>query len=401
MIFKRGLKEKMTFIKKYIFLVLIHFFNLLPIKNNKIFFFSYYGSGYGCNPKYITEYILERYPKDQYDVVWAFNDLKSKTHLNFRKVRTMSLKYFYELCTSKVVITNFRTTDLFVKRKGQYYIQTWHSSLRLKQIEKDAEADLPESYVEMAKKDSLKCDLLLSGCQYSTDIFKKAFWYEGPIFEAGTPRNDMLFRQEPEKREKILKSLGLKSDVNIILYAPTFRKNNDMSVYQFDDRKLLEAVKKRFGGKWIVLVKLHPHLLSKANQLTFGPNVLDVTTYDDIQELLSITDLLISDYSSLIFDFAITQRPCFLYVPDVDEYIRNDRDLYFNLFELPFISAFSNQDLLDKIMEFNLGDYQRHLSGFLEKVGSYEKGSASEQLLGHIDEVCFGIIPRRARHEAV
>ena len=110
----------------------------------------------------------------------------------------MSLKYFYELCTAKVIITNFRTTNIFKKRKNQYYIQTWHSSLRLKQIEKDAEDSLPESYIEMAKEDSKKCDLLLSGCRYSTDIFKRAFWYDGEIFEYGTPRNDLLINSDKE-----------------------------------------------------------------------------------------------------------------------------------------------------------------------------------------------------------
>ena len=125
---------------KSITLLIVYIFNCFPIKKNKIFFFSYYGSQYGCNPKYITEHILNNYPRDRYDLVWAFNDLKSREHLKgIRKVKTMSLKYFYELCTSKVIITNFRTTDTFVKRKDQYYIQTWHSSLRLKQIEKDAE----------------------------------------------------------------------------------------------------------------------------------------------------------------------------------------------------------------------------------------------------------------------
>ncbi|MGL5752407.1 MAG: bifunctional glycosyltransferase/CDP-glycerol:glycerophosphate glycerophosphotransferase, partial [Paraclostridium sp.] len=177
-------------IKKFLTLTITHIFNLFPIKKNKIFLFSYYGSQYGCSPKYISEYIVKNYPKDKFDVVWAFNDISSKEHIeDIRKVRIMSLKYFYELSTSKIIITNFRTTNTFIKRKNQYYIQTWHSSLRLKQIEKDAENSLPKNYAEMAKEDSKKCDLLLSGCKYSTDIFKRAYWYNGEIFEHGTPRN--------------------------------------------------------------------------------------------------------------------------------------------------------------------------------------------------------------------
>lgn len=104
-------------IKDFIIASIIRVFNCLPIRNNKIFLYSYYGSQYGCSPKYISEYIVKNYP-DKYDVVWAFNNIESKKDIEgIRKVKTMSLKYFYELCTSKVVITNFRTTEMFKKEK--------------------------------------------------------------------------------------------------------------------------------------------------------------------------------------------------------------------------------------------------------------------------------------------
>src|SRR5689334_7495779 len=126
-VFSMSFKRVTTVIKRYISLVIIFLFNFLPIRSNKIFLFSYYGSQYGCNPKYISEYLMKNYPKDTFDIVWAFNDLTNKRLVSgVRKVKTMSFKYFYELCTSKIVITNFRTTELFRKRKDQFYIQTWH-----------------------------------------------------------------------------------------------------------------------------------------------------------------------------------------------------------------------------------------------------------------------------------
>ncbi|MCL6572223.1 MAG: CDP-glycerol glycerophosphotransferase family protein [Bacillus sp. (in: Bacteria)] len=360
--------------------------------------FSYYGSQYGCNPKYITEYILSHYSQDKFDIVWAFNDPESKkTITGFRKVKTMSLKYFYELWTSKIIITNFRTTDLFVKRKNQYYIQTWHSSLRLKQIEKDAEVTLPKQYVEMAKKDSQKCDLLLSGCKFSTTIFKRAFWFEGEILEYGTPRNDIFFKDHSVKRQKIFTELTIPTNYKIILYAPTFRKDKNLDVYKLNYDEILGSLEKKFGSKWIFLVKLHPHMISETNQFVYGDNVLDVTSYDDIQELLNITDVLISDYSSLMFDFAITKRPCFLYVPDLDEYIKNERNLYFDVLELPFISATSKIDLLEKINEFSYDEYNDRLREFLTGIETFEDGNASQKLLDHINEVCFG--KKRSRSE--
>ena len=395
------MKGPAALFKKYLALVIIYFCNCLPIKKNKIFFFSYYGSQYGDNPKYITEYILEKYPPGHYEMVWAFNDPNTKPQLPFKKVKTMSLKYFYELCTAKVIITNFRTTKFFVKRKGQFYIQTWHSSLRLKQIEKDAEEALPRHYVEMAQKDSAKCDLLLSGCRFSTETFRRCFWYSGPILEKGTPRNDVFWRGNLFKKEKILQALGLDPNENIILYAPTFRKSHDMSVYDLDVEALLDGVKSRLSGEWKLLVKLHPHLINTATKL--GLEVMDVTKYEDIQELLYIADILITDYSSLMFDFALTKKPCFLYVPDIEAYMAGERKLYFDFNELPFLSARNNQELAEKIRMFSPRDYQRKLQHFLEKIGSYEEGAACEHLLQSIDEVCFGMKPRRkeARHEAV
>ncbi|MEC5424034.1 CDP-glycerol glycerophosphotransferase family protein [Virgibacillus sp. C22-A2] len=388
-------------LKELVSLAIIYIFNCLPIKHNKIFLFSYYGSQYGCSPKYITKYIVDHYPEQTFDLVWAFNDPASKEQLiGVRKVKTMSLKYFYELCTSKVVITNFRTTNLFVKRKRQYYIQTWHSSLRLKQIEKDTEDTLPDNYVEMAKKDSRKCDLLLSGCSYSTDIFRRSFWYEGEIFEQGIPRNDVLFEDNVHLRHKILKSLGVSSKANIILYAPTFRKDNQVDIYNLDYEKIIEELHIRFGGNWTFLVKLHPHLISQSSELVYGDQVIDVTEYDDIQELLGISDVLITDYSSLMFDYALTGLPCFLYVPDVIDYLKNDRKLYFNLTDLPFYHATTINELLLRIESFDSVDYRRRLQEFSTSIGSYERGRATEYLLKQITEKCFNKT-KEGSHEAV
>lgn len=384
------MKNLTASIKKKIYLAIIYIFNCFPIKKNKIFLFSYYGSQYGCNPKHLTEFMVKNCPKGRFDIVWAFNDVKANRYLNgFRKVRTMSLRYFYELCTSKVIITNYRTTDLFLKRKNQYYIQTWHSSLRLKHIEKDAEASLPPHYVEMAKKDSLKCDLLVSGCKSSTEILRRSFWYNGKVFEHGTPRNDVLFQTDPELRAEICQKLDIAKDSKVILYAPTFRKNSSLEVYDLNYAAILEKLHNKFGGEWKFLVKLHPHLIARSKQVAGGNKVIDVTAYPDIQELLSLSDILISDYSSVVFDFSLTSRPCFLYIPDVMDYINNDRKLYFDIDHLPFVSATCNDDLLNELDKFDYQKYKYKLKSFLKGIGSFESGRACENLLNHLNEVCF------------
>ncbi|MCM3568224.1 CDP-glycerol glycerophosphotransferase family protein [Neobacillus mesonae] len=373
-------------IKKLLAWAIIYLFNCFPIKKNKIFFFSYYGSQYGDSPKYITEYILKNYPEDRFDVVWAFNNIEEKAHLtDFRKVKIMTLRYFYELCTSKVIITNFRTTDLFVKRKGQYYIQTWHSSLRLKQIEKDSEKSLSPQYIQMAKKDSLKCDLLLSGCEYSTKIFKRSFWYDGEILECGTPANDILFKDELNIKDNIFKRLSIPKDYKIVLYAPTFRKSSDISVYNLEFQELLTSLSTRFGGKWMLLLRLHPHLTNLSNEFKNTKNFLNVTLYDDVQELMYISDVLITDYSSVMFSFLLTKKPCFLYMPDLPDYLKNDRKLYFDIEELPYSYARTNQELLENINGFNDKKYERDILNMLTKINSYDDGNASARLLNKIE----------------
>ncbi|MGL5549113.1 MAG: CDP-glycerol glycerophosphotransferase family protein [Culicoidibacterales bacterium] len=362
-------------------------FNMLPIKKNKIFMYSYYGSQYGCNPKYISEFMNEYEPKT-FDIVWAFNDPKKYEYIQgIRCVRIMSWRYFYELATAKVIITNYRTTKDFSKRKGQYYIQTWHSSLRLKQIEQDAEESLPLNYIEMAKADSQKIDLLLSGCQFSSEIFKRAFWYSGEIFEYGTPRNDLLFHLPKELKQQMFKNFEIDSNKKIVLYAPTFRKENSLSVYDLDYQALCKKLQEVFGGEWQVLIKLHPHLINEAKKLSNNQYVLNVTEYDDIQQLLAMSDVLISDYSSLMFDFSVTKRPCFLYVPDLEVYTNTDRKLYFEIEKLPFIKAQTTKELLNRIEMFNQNDYEAEITKFEKTIGNFETGQASRLLVEHIKKI--------------
>lgn len=372
--------------KEFIYLWVIRFLNVLfPVKTNKVLFISYYGNQYGCNPKYLSQYMVQQ--DKHWDVVWALVHPDKYKISGIRKVRYMSLPYFYELCTSKVIVSNYRMTSLFRKRKGQLYIQTWHSSLRLKMIEKDTETTLPPHYIRMAKADSKNIDVLLSGCQYSTSIFKHCFWYEGEIASTGTPRNDLLFREDLHLRREIFRQIGIPAEVKIALYAPTFRKGDLLECYDIKYEGLTNTLEKRFGGTWRIAVRLHPHLRNKSKQLLSDEaSVIDVTQYDDIQELLFISDLLVTDYSSLMFDFAMTQRPCFLYVPDWDEYIWKDRALYFKLEELPFPICQKQDELLEKIMRFDSSNYTKRIAAFLESIGSYETGHASAKVVDLISQ---------------
>lgn len=352
-------------------------FRLFPLKNNRVLFFSYYGEQYSGSPKYIGQFLAEQ---TDYEVVWAFVFPEKHRDVKGKIVRYGRLAYLYHLATAGTVITNYRMTEQFRKRTGQTYIQTWHSSLRLKMIEKDAEDSLPAHYVEMAKRDSTQIDYLLAGSEKSKEIFNRAFWYNGEIVPIGTPQCDILFQDCNGLKSKVCDYFHIPNHAKIALYAPTFRKGHDTSVYNLDAARVLSALHARFGGEWYLFMRLHPHLVNQANCFTYDEYILEATKYDDVQEILAASDVLISDYSAIIFDFSVTKRPCFLYIPDLAEYTGKDRKLYFNIEELPFELAFTNDELMAKIEAFSEAEYVEKITGFMHAVGSYDDGRACKRV---------------------
>ncbi len=377
-------------------------FRVFPVKHNRIFFISYYGQQYGCNPKYISEFIRKKDKEGRFELIWGFTRSMNEVpvHPKIKKVKLFSLSAIYAIATSKIIITNYRMPTYFVKRENQYYIQTWHSSLRLKQVEQDAEEFLPAGYLKMARRDSNHTDLILSGSQFSSETIKRAFWYEGEIFEHGMPRNDLLLSRQNTKKKETMLRLGLSEGQKVVLYAPTFRKELSPEIYALDFLRLKYALKKRYSGEWVVLARLHPHLLPFSSSILGEYQVKDVTAYPDIQELLNISDFLITDYSSLMFDYMVTKKPCFLFVPDAEQYQLKERSLYFKLDQLPFPAAGDMRHLLIQIDQFDDQLYQKKIKDFTTSIGSFDEGIANEKLYERIEKICFES-KRRELDEAV
>lgn len=350
----------------------------LPIDRNKVLFFSYYGEHYSGSPKYISQYISAN---SDLQPIWAFVQPEKHPQYEGRVVKYGHLCYYYHLATAGTIITNYRTTTDFEKRKGQIYIQTWHSSLRTKHIEKDAEATLPANYIAMAKHDSPQVDYLLTGSDFGQKIFERAFWYSGKIAKIGTPQCDILFEDRTPYKNKVCKHFKLFEDTNIAMYAPTFRKGHDTSVYDIDPEEVVECLQKRFGGNWVLLMRLHPHLINKADCFHYTDTVIPATSYDDVQELLAVCDFLISDYSAIMFDYSVTHRPCVLFTPDLEEYTRSDRKLYFDINQLPFPNFADKKSLKEGITGFDEQKYAEDLNSFLSSIGSVEDGKASRKVL--------------------
>lgn len=367
----------MAELKKKLIDLIYRFFRIFPIKKEQVLIFSYYGEQYSGSPKYIGKYLMT---KPNVDVIWAFVQPEKHNEISCKKVQYNHFDYFYCLATAGTIITNYRMTSDFIKRPGQKYIQTWHSSLRLKMIEKDAEDSLPPHYVEMAKKDSLQLDYLLAGSEKSREIFERAFWYQGKIVNTGTPQCDILFSDREPIKKKVFQFYNIPDGHHIVLYAPTFRKNHDTAVYDLHTEDIISALKKRFGGEWVLLMRLHPHLINQMNCFNYSDHVLQATDYDDVQELMAAADFLISDYSAIMFDFAVTKRPCVLYTPDYTEYTQNDRKLYFDIKKLPFPCFEEQREMLDYIINFPEKKYRERIDMFMNEIGSFDDGNASERV---------------------
>ncbi len=363
-------------------------FSALPIKQNKVVFNSFFGKGYSGNPKSICDALLAS--GKPYDLVWEVSDTSAQVPRGVRKVKNKTLKWIYEMATARVWVDNSRKVEYVRKRKGQFYIQTWHGDIGLKKVEKDAEQALSPAYLKSAHNDSKMADLFVSGNSWMTARYREAFWYDGPIAKCGYPRRDILY-SSPEQLSKLKAKIGLPENSKILFYAPTFRKNQEalgVSTFDLSWDAVLSAAGERFGGNWLGLIRLHPNISHMSSLLTLPENVLDMTNYPDMQELLAVSDICISDYSSSAFEFAVTGKPAFIYAGDLADY-KADRDIYFRLEALPFSSALSQAQLISNIRRFDGADYARkHESFYRDTIGLYPEGHAAEYISKLIEQKC-------------
>jgi len=375
--------------KRLIYQAISLIFIFMTIRNNKIVVCNYYGKGYGDNGKYICEEIIKQ--GLDYDIVWMLRrKLIENTDFpdEIRTVKYKSVKALYEMATAKVWIDNSRKDFYPIKRKGQYYIQTWHASMGLKRIEKDAKKSLSSSYIKLAKRDSEMCDLMISGSEFRYNLYRNSFWYDGEILKSGTPRCDLFFQSNDDLKIKVCKELNIPLHKKVVLYSPTFRKNADSDFYKLDYKKILKRLEEKFGEDWILLSRLHPNEVNLADAIKYSDNILNASHYADMQELLAIADVLITDYSSTMFDMSLQNKACFLYAPDLNTYLNNDRGLYFNYKKLPFTVATTLDDLSNNIRNFKLDRYKSKIDLFHKKIIVYEDGRASKKVVDRIIKIC-------------
>ncbi len=373
-------------VKRYCVRLIMLCFRVKPLQKNKVVFISFSGRGFGDNGKGVALKLKEMYPDA--DIVWATKDGSEKSLPDgIRSVAYQSPGFYKEMATATVWLNNCRMNSEIIKRRGQYYIQLWHGGVPLKKIERDTEKTLEKTYIEHAVYDSRLADIVISGCDYFTDIVKKSFWYSGEVLQCGTPRLDTMFNIPETAADEIKEKAGLPADKRIILYVPTFRADLSTDCYKIDFELVLSVLEQKTGDDWTFAVRLHPNVSDRAGFTAYSHRIINVTGYPDLYELLPFADIVVSDYSSVIFEAGMINKPVFLFATDLSEY-KKDRDLYFELDSLPFVFASDNKELIEKIKAFDASAYDISIKAFNKKMNYHENGNASviiaERIIQHI-----------------
>ncbi len=356
-----------------------------PIQRNKIVFKSF--DTYSDHGKYITEQLLKRSKK--LDIVWILKDLQEKVPEGVRTVWTGNWKkYTFEMETAQIWVINTLMPPNIIKRQSQIYIHTKHwASITLKKFYLDASTitDVPED-VERWRYNGRCMDYVLTGSRFDTESFRRGFGFKKEAVQVGSPRTDAMFRME-ECRQKVIANYNLKESNKILLYAPTYRYNKERTRRHeaearnigLDYGLIRNALKAKFGGEWDILLRLHPSVAKESAKFAESRHVVDVSAYPDSEELASACDIMVSDYSSIMFEPAFVKKPVFLFATDKAEYIDHEYDLLLDYEALPFPIAESNEELVNRIMDFELSKYESQVTSFLDKYGVREDGHASER----------------------
>lgn len=361
--------------------------SFLPIKK-QIFIDNFGGRGYGDNPKYIVDEIISR--GLPYSIVWQVKEYDKSMPSAIIQVKKDTIRARCELFMSKVRIDNIKNGLTPRKKKNQYYIQTWHGYYGFKPAEQDAESRLSPDYVKQSKADSAITDVFISANSFFSDIIRNSFWKrpESIIFESGAPRNDLYFTMTLSKEKEIRSLLNIPQDTSILVYAPTFRDTNKGDIYYLDYEALHRCIEKKTNKKWVIVVRLHPNAISFAKNISFNDYVINGSSIADAQELFAISEALITDYSSVIGDFIIMNKPIFLYTPDLEEYVKNNRDLKPLFYKQPFKLCNDLSCLLNEVDNFDILEYKQKLIHFMSHFyKNFDDGHASAKVVDLIEKM--------------
>lgn len=353
------------------------------INRKKIVFMNqdtYCGHG-----KYITEQLLKL--GSDLDIVWVVNDITIEVPDGVRLISMFNHRaFYYEMETAKIWVSDYCVPTFLTKRPGQIFVMVKHwSSITLKSFALDVLKFKNETSPErLSGYTGENMDYIIVGSEFDEKSCRSGFAFTGEAYYAGSPRSDILFHPQGI-REKICEQYHIDQDCHILMYAPTYRYSPvvfakwEARNIELDYELVKRVLEKHFGGKWYILLRLHPKIIQESFEIKKPEYVINVSEHLDSQELVAASDILITDYSSIMFEPAFVKKPVFLFATDRKEYINGERELLIDYDTLPFPIAESNEELVQKIQDFNHQKYEENVTKFLDKYGVHEDGHASER----------------------
>lgn len=386
--------KKPDLVFKRLYQILFNLVGFLPVKHNLIIFESFLGKQYSDSPRAIYEYLKEKQP--EYKLLWSVDKRYKKDfeQLDIPFVYRFSIKWLFLMPRANYWVINSRMPYWIRKPNHTIYLQTWHGT-PLKKLAGDMEevympGTSTEAYKESFYKEAQNWDFLVSPNAYSTAIFKRAFHYKHEMIESGYPRNDFLFtHNNHETINRIRASLGIEKNKKVILYAPTWRDNEYFAQgkYKFTLKIDLEQLQSNLGKDYVILLRLHYLIANRIDVSQYKGFVIDTSNYDDIRELYLISDLLITDYSSVFFDYLCLKRPIIFYTYDIDSYRDKLRGFYFDFEKnAPGPLVKTTDDLIRTILQLRLMNNKQveAITKFHNQFCYLEKGISTERVVNRV-----------------
>jgi len=350
---------------------------------DKVVFSSFGGKNYNDNPRYISEKLHEMDPKAK--IVWLFDETgmkNAKTPDYVIRAAALSKEGLAHRATARVWVDNWNMSPTIAPAKGiQFYINTWHGDRGFKKVGRDNEkSDLTDVRMES------RCSLMVAGSRFGAGTYRTAFDYKGEVMMDGCPRNDLLLNPDSARSARYRREMGLAENTRFLIYAPPYRDQDRQALKaRIDIPRCLEILEEVTGEKWACLCRAH-YLGHGIDAGALNGKIIDMTAWPEMAHILSIGDMIISDYSSCAADFLLTRKPAILYQNDIADYMQDSRSLYFKMEDSPFLIA-HNMDELEKILRANNAEtYRKNGEDVDAFFGTTETGHAAEAVCRYIME---------------
>lgn len=373
----------------------------IKVDDKTIVFCTFNGKSYSCSPKALYEYMVNNDKYSDSKFIWGFKNVEQYKYLENNKntsvIKLNTKQYIKYLAKAKYWIFNYKIPDYLYPKKEQVFVQCWHGTplkrLGCDLIHFDNVLNTMEGMKKRYKIEASKFTYFLSPSKFASEKFISAWnlkeiGKENIIIEKGYPRNDFLFNYTEKDIKKIKAKLGIENEKRkIILYAPTYRSNqHEAGVgYTYKEEINFEHLREKFGNEYIVLFRPHYFIANVFNFEKYKGFVYDVSKIDDINELYIITDLLITDYSSVFFDYANLKRPMIFYMYDLEHYRDKSNGFYIDLEELPGKITETQEELEKEIERIDKNfKYDEKYKKFNDKYNYLDDGKASERVVEEI-----------------